>query len=439
MGHETMSFSGLELPVLGEVDVVVAGGSCTGVFAGISAARGGCSVAIVENQNRFGGTATAGQVCYWHSLKDSRYESQIIGGLTQEVLDRMWKRRVVEFRDKSPDVYANLNTEELSIELDEMALEAGLEVHFHSRVVGVVREGRRLHGVIVGNKDGLGIFKASYFIDCTGDGDLVKFSGEALWSNEELQPSTTCGKFSRWLCGEKAPVSILSLVHEHAEEYQMPEGVMWGGYGVGTKTYMLAGTNVPTLDVSVAANLTAAEIEGRRQLRAIADIVAASGYERPILEAVPSLIGVRDSRHIHSLYQVTQDDLLSGRRFPDEAGCGTYRIDVHQRNPPGTRFLYLDGTECFWGPGVPIKKTHWRDPSLPTPPCYTWPLRSQIPVGFDNLITAGRMIDADRGAFGALRVMVNMNQCGESAGRAVAAAKKTGQTLPDWLHGAFGV
>ena len=57
-------------------------------------------------------------------------------------------------------------------------------------------------------------------------------------------------------------------------------------------------------------------------------------------------------------------------------------------------------------------------------------LRSQIPVGFDNLITAGRMIDADAGAFGALRVMVNMNQSGEAAARLVLRAMKTGTTLP---------
>ena len=33
-----------------------------------------------------------------------------------------------------------------------------------------------------------------------------------------------------------------------------------------------------------------------------------------------------------------------------------------------------------------------------------------------NLIPVGRMLNADRGAFGALRVMVNLNQLGEAAG-----------------------
>ncbi|WP_294432870.1 FAD-dependent oxidoreductase [uncultured Victivallis sp.] len=57
-----------EVPVLADVDLCVAGGSCTGVFAAVTAARSGARVALVEAQNRFGGTAVASLVNYWHSL-----------------------------------------------------------------------------------------------------------------------------------------------------------------------------------------------------------------------------------------------------------------------------------------------------------------------------------------------------------------------------------
>ena len=45
-----------------------------------------------------------------------------------------------------------------------------------------------------------------------------------------------------------------------------------------------------------------------------------------------------------------------------------------------------------------------------------------------NLIPAGRMLHADNGAFGALRVMINTNQLGEAAG--VAAYICMDQNLP---------
>ena len=41
-----------------------------------------------------------------------------------------------------------------------------------------------------------------------------------------------------------------------------------------------------------------------------------------------------------------------------------------------------------------------------------------------NLIMAGRMIAADKAAYGAIRVMVNLNQTGEAAGVAAAIANR---------------
>ena len=40
-----------EIPVINEVDIVVVGGGCTGVFAAIRAARLGAKVAIIEGAN----------------------------------------------------------------------------------------------------------------------------------------------------------------------------------------------------------------------------------------------------------------------------------------------------------------------------------------------------------------------------------------------------
>jgi flavin-dependent dehydrogenase len=48
-----------DLPVTHEADIVVVGGSCTGVFAALRAARLGMRVAIIEKQNCFAGVACA--------------------------------------------------------------------------------------------------------------------------------------------------------------------------------------------------------------------------------------------------------------------------------------------------------------------------------------------------------------------------------------------
>ena len=73
-----------QIPVWDEADVCVVGGSCTGVFAAIRAARMGLKVVLVENQGRLGGTATAGLVYIWHSLLDDTFSVPVIGGLTSD-------------------------------------------------------------------------------------------------------------------------------------------------------------------------------------------------------------------------------------------------------------------------------------------------------------------------------------------------------------------
>ncbi len=433
MANQHITIPATDVPVAAEVDIVVAGGSCTGVFAAVTAARRGARVAIVEPQNRFGGTATAGQVCLWHSFFSADYSRQIIFGLNQELVDRMKRRNLVEFwREPNPNWYVNLDTEELCCELDELVVEAGVIPFLHARAVGVYRDSDgRPAGVVVAGKDGLSVIRAAFLIDATGDGDLVRHAGGELWRNPEIQTSTACVKFGRWPRGIMEENRIGKLVRAAREKYRMPEGVIWGVDCCGSPSYLLAGTNIPELDSSIQQDLTAIEIEGRRQMRAVADIVHEAGYPRPVMEAVCSLAGIRESRHIRSLHRVATGELLGGTRFPDEAGKGTYRCDVHRRNPPGTLFQYLDGTEVFLSPCAPDRVSRWRDESLPTPEYYTWPLRSQIPAGFDNLVTAGRMIDAEAGAFGALRVMVNMNQSGEAAGEAAYAALNGNVSIPE--------
>ena len=78
-----------QIPVKDECDLCVVGGSCTGVFAAVRAARLGLSVVLVEKHNILGGTAVGGLVNIWHSLKDIHEREQIIAGLTDETLKRL--------------------------------------------------------------------------------------------------------------------------------------------------------------------------------------------------------------------------------------------------------------------------------------------------------------------------------------------------------------
>ncbi len=403
-----------KLPVYKEVDICVLGGSCTGVFAAIRAARLGAKVAVVEKQNSFGGVATNALVNIWHSLLDTEFKQQIIAGLTSETMERLAKRKAVARSGKSASAGFTFNSQELKIELDELITEAKVVPYLHSLFSEpYLDQAGNLIGVIIDNKSGRGIIKAKYFIDATGDGDLCHRIGLETYTSSLLQPPTTCAHFEGWDSYE-----FYTLLRKHGKEFNIPDGFVWGAPLPSTDTFMLAGTRVYNVNCTIADDLTRAEIDGRRQIRAIMDMIRkySTSPDQLGLVALPSQIGIRETRHIKCLYQVKDEDALYGKRFDDAIANGSYRLDIHHQDKPGLTFKYLDGTEVYSRPGYPEEKKRWRAETATNPTFYQVPLRSLIPPKYPNLMIAGRMLDASITAFSGIRVMVNMNQLGEAAG-----------------------
>ncbi len=412
-------------PVISEVDLVVTGGSCTGVFAAVRAARMGLRVAVIEKQNCFGGVATAGNVNVWHSLHDTSGRRRIIGGLTREVLDRLSTRDAV-LESPSPTSSYRINTEELKIELDELVVEHGIMPFLHTFYVAPVVEDGRLAAVVVENKDGRGAIRAQQFIDATGDADLALDLNLPYFEPGTLQPPTTCAKIQG--LSSLGDFDWQRCVREHGEEFGLAPDWGWGGSVPGLEDIQLrADTHVFDCDTLDGVQLSRAEIEGRRQVRAIMDLIRKYGpaETRVALVDLAATIGVRETKRIVARYRLTGDDVLHGRRFEDAIANGSYRVDIHHADGPGITFRYLDGTEVIISErgADPVRKC-WRDPVETDPTFYQIPWRCLLQDRIPNLVPAGRMLDADKTAFSAARVMVNMNQTGEAAGVACAIAFK---------------
>jgi len=424
------------IPVIEDSDICVLGGSCTGVFAAVRAARLGAKVVIVEKQNCFGGVATSGMVNIWHSLMDTEYKKQVIAGLTLEIIERLKKRDAVTEKEHQLDAFF-LNTEELKIELDELIKEAGIKPYLHTLFAAPLLEHGELKAVFVENKSGRGAIKAKVFIDATGDGDLCARSGFSHISPENRQPPTTGAKifgFGSDLYGMASigSFNLKEAILKYGNEFNLPEGWGWSSEipGADGITFQ-AITRVFGADCADAVSLTESEIEGRRQVRAVMDIVRKYGPENAkiTLLALCSYIGIRETRHVRCLYQLTEKDVLSGRRFDDAIANGTYRVDIHHDDKPGVTFKYLDGTEIYFRNGYPKQIGRWRTETEHNPTFYQIPYRSIVPQGSKNVICCGRMLDADKGAFGAARVMVNTNQTGEAAGVAAYLSLNSGKAV----------
>jgi len=424
-----------KIPVIDDVDICVLGGSTTGVSAAVRAARLGAKVAIVEQLNCFGGCATAGMVCIWHSLYDTTFKKQIIAGMTQEIIERL-KRRPFAVDIEPMDTTRpyrmatimnyRLNTEELKIELDELIKEAGVKPYLHTFYSAPYVEDGELKAVIVENKSGRGAIKARVFIDATADGDLCVHLGISSYKHEGLQPATTSSRIYRWNDVPDANKVLL----EHSSEFKLPD-LGWDAYIPGVpEVRFLAKTNV-LKDCSDGDELTEAEIEGRRQVRAIMDTLRKYGEngDKLTLLALSSHIGIRETRQVECRYHLKFEDIIYGKKFDDAVVNCAYPPDIHHHDKPGATYWYLDGVKEYTVVGREKQYERWREEAGEYPTFWQIPYRCMLPGKYDNLIVCGRAVDADKGAFAAVRIMVSMNQTGEAAGVAAYESLSSGKDV----------
>ena len=428
------------LPVVGTdaFDVVVAGGSCTGVFAALRAAEAGLRVALVEMAGSFGGTATQGLVPIWHSRFSTDGRRKIIGGLTSRMIVELRKRgesRLIGRRISSDEV---INAAGLAIALDEWVLAAKTVTPFlHTRLAAVECDAPgHVTAAIVADKAGLRRLRAKFFIDATGDADLCRYAGLGTWRlpKDQLQTHTCCALLAG-LPGLRRKYPKFSFGEIMKPEYgaKMNHRFGWEAPVVGAPdVFFHAYTRIAACDPSDPADLTRGEMESRAQLRRIVD-AANRAFPMPqgqklALVSLAAHLGLRESCHIESLYRITAEDILSGRRFDDAIARGSYRVDIHEGG--GITFKYLDGRmegfEVVNGKVVSLHGKRWRAKTAENPTWYEIPYRSIVPRGAKNVLAPGRALDCTREAFGACRVMVNCNQMGEAAGRAAAKAVREG-------------
>jgi len=158
----TTSFTG-KAPVK-EFDLIVYGGTSSGVIAAYAAAKEGLKVAILEPNNHLGGLTSSG---LGHIDIGN---AETVGGYTMEFLKR---------------VGAHYGTKRFCTEMEssvaekvflEMISEAGVKVFYKSLLqekTGVKKAGNRIDNLVLENG---GTFKAKVFIDATYEGDLMAWS-----------------------------------------------------------------------------------------------------------------------------------------------------------------------------------------------------------------------------------------------------------------------
>lgn len=386
-------------------DLAVVGGGFAGVAAALAAARGGAKVLIVEKSNCLGGAATNCLVNpfmpYWTEMDGARVD--LSAGIFKEIHSRLEKRNAMRGE--------TFLEEELKYILNEMVIEANVDLLFHAYIFRVEKCGEDISSIMVATKNGELRIEADYFIDATGDAQLAYLANCPTVLGREpdhlCQPMTLCFRLGN-VDVEKFFASRERLKIAHAQSLAAGElinpreNILVFRTPINNVLHFNT-TRVVKRDPTSPEAVTEAEVLARRQIYEIYDFMKkhADGLENSFLMMTASEIGVRESRMIVGDYVLTEKDCKACVKFDDAIAACNYDIDIH--NPEGT------GTSHYY---------------FPAGAYYTIPYRSLIPQGVDNLLVAGRCISSDHGAQASYRIMPVVCCIGEAAGSAIGLAVK---------------
>ena len=402
-----------QTPVVAETDVLVVGGGPAGQAAAVAAARAGAEVTLLERYGYLGGLASGGMVLVLDDMCAEREVS--VGGLALEIVERMRRigacvappmedcfRNEPEVRDRwvrwgfeelyarrkpKPIVYsASFDPEGWKQVSQEMVLEAGVQLRFHSWFSSALVEDGAVRGVIAETKAGRQAVRARVVIDATGDGDVFGSAGA---------PGVH-GSYIMTLVHRLADVDTAAALRFEREDPEAAHrldgevkrmlGGAWDMWWMLTPRPGVVWCNCPHIpghDGLRPEDLTHIEVESRRRFMTVIDFVRAHGpgFERAyILDAAPQ-VGVRQTRLLEGEYVVTKEDVIERRTFPDVVARG-------------------------------------RD--------YFTPYRSLVPKHVEGLLVAGRCYSATSEAQRISREIPPVMVMGEAAGTAAALSLEAG-------------
>jgi len=409
-----------EIKVVAEADVIVVGGGPGGHSAAVAAARSGADTLLIERYGHLGGMATGGIVIQIPHLSDGGREP-LVGGLCLEWLDRLeaiggslhprkeevgsddpetlrrWRRYWGNVRKGRVVLTAWVDPELLKCVLNDMVEESGVRLLLHSWATEVVLEGERVKGVILESKSGRCAVLGKVIIDGTGDGDVL------VWAKAEyddtLDPSSRSSTLALvFRLGNCNYERLCEFRENNREEFQRLLGELHKAAGVRLlplpshrNDVMWINNWIPGLSCLKAEDLTALEVKMRKVMLTAHRFLRERmpGFEESFIMDTACQVGTRGSRRLIGEYVVRQEDILSGKTYPDTIAI--FPIPVGPEEDAEVKYASI-------------------------------PLRALVPRKVDGLLVAGRSFSSDPAANDMANLIPHCIAMGQAAGIAAALA-----------------
>lgn len=372
-------------------DLVVVGGGYAGMGSAISAARMGCKVALIQNRPVLGGNGSS-EVRVWAMGLIRRGEYPRIGEIVEEFADKATKSpgREEEFGDdlkeeivlaeKNIDLF--LNHHAYKVEMDNKRIAAVSA--FDTRT----SEHKRFSGKL--------------FVDCTGHG-TIGYLAEADW---EMEAEGRMGMSNMWVWDEgdepvEFPETPWALDLDMKDfPYPRDHHGQWF-WESGFDKDPLGGAET-IRDWNLRAVYGAFNAMKNRDGR--------DEHRNARLAWIAFVGGPRESRRLMGDVILSQEDIVTKKKFPDGCVPSTWSIDLHY---PKQQYA-----EKF--PDNPFISIAEHDRRIDRTFGYPVPYRCFYSRNVENLFMAGRDISVTHEALGTTRVMKTCGMMGEVVGKAAS-------------------
>jgi ribulose 1,5-bisphosphate synthetase/thiazole synthase len=419
-----------------ETEVLVVGSGPGGLAAALAAARAGARTALVDRHGCFGGNITQvgveGFAWYRH---EKTVDSEGIGIEFEERAKAMGAAL-----PEPQSISHALDAEMFKYVADVLVEEAGVQPMLHRLCVAPILENGVIQGVITESKAGREAILARRVIDATGDADIAARAGAPVRKTprEEMMGASVMFSmagvnkqrfleqvkadpqtYKDWIGNGEWSITtsgkeddLFSPFLRKPFKQAVAAGIIppslstiagtWGTVSdQGDLTYLNL-IHLPGIDGTDPDDLTAGEIEGRRQSIHAVEALRRfmPGCENAKLRNFGMTLGIRDTRKIDALYNLTEPDVMQQGRFDDSIGIFPEFID-------GYGLLILPTTGRY----------------------FHVPYRSLVPRNIGNLLVAGRCIGGDKVSHAAVRNMMCCAVSGQGAGTAAAVSLQTGESF----------
>jgi hypothetical protein len=387
-----------------EADICVLGAGISGVTAAIEAARLGRRVVLADASPAIGGQAIGsiiGTIIGLYSHGKSPY--QLTHGLADELVEELTASGGLLRRHST-------RTGTITFQYDVMRLgrwmerkleEARVQCLVGATLTEVDFNRRRIERLRFATRYGAASVEAAGYVDASGDAALSWQAGLSVREPD----APIYGSLNFLLEGydeERVAAidheEIYARLRERGAEYGLVrhDGFLFAFPGKGSALANITHFETP-MDAFAASDMV---LEGRRQADAVVEFlrkefpamfgsVEVRHYGNP---------GIRQTRWIAGRRQLALEDIRKGERPADAVARCAWWVELHD-------------SEAL---------VHWE--RFPDGHVYYIPLSCMVPREADNIVAAGRCVDADPYALSAIRVMGPCIAMGTAAAHALALA-----------------